>query len=161
MSQFYQGVTAGALPPSVPTSFVTDNGTVIPAANIVNISGGPGIEVVANPTGSNNLVINQTNVVSKYTNVTFGMSPYTVLSDDYYISVDCSGGPVTINLPDAPITDKTFIIKDRLGNCTPLNLITIKSLSGVTKIDTENEYEMNSNFESAKYLYHGANYEGI
>ncbi len=68
MSQFYQGTTSGSLPPSVPTSFVTDNGTVIPAANVVNVNGGSttasndnGIEAIANPNLSNNLEILLTN----------------------------------------------------------------------------------------------------
>lgn len=160
MSQFYQGVTAGSLPPSVPTSFVTDDGTVIPAANIVNITGGPGIEVVADPTGSNNLVINQTNVASKYTNVTFGMSPYTVLSDDYYLSVDSSGGPVTINLPDVPVTDQRFLIKDRTDSAA-INNIIIKSLTGASTIDNIAQFSIDSVGESVEYLYHNGNYEGF
>ncbi len=44
-------------PPSVATSFVTDSGTSVPAANIININGGPGIVVSANPNLSNNILI--------------------------------------------------------------------------------------------------------
>jgi hypothetical protein len=158
MSQFFVGVSAGSLPPSVATSFVTDNGTVIPAANIVNINGGDGVEVIANPNGSNNMVINLTDVANEYTNVTFAMSPYTVTDTDYFISVDATGGAVTINLPDAPTANRQFIIKDRLGQSASNN-ITIKSLTGASTIDQQATYTFVDNYESADYLYNSSNYE--
>ena len=43
MSQFYQGVTSGSLPPSVPTSFLLDDAnSAVPLANVLQVSGGTG-----------------------------------------------------------------------------------------------------------------------
>lgn len=68
MSQIYKSLTSGPVPPAVPTSFVTDDGTSIPALNIENILGVDstennvnGILTRANPNLSNNLQIVITN----------------------------------------------------------------------------------------------------
>lgn len=158
MSQFFVGVTAGSLPPSVPTSFVADVGIAIPAANILNVKGGPGIETEADPNGSNNLFINLTNVVSSYVDVTFAMSPYTVTATDYFISVDATGGPVTINLPNTTTTNREIVVKDRLGQ-SAINAITVTTPGGVTTIDGDTTYVFTDDYESIDALFHGTNYE--
>ncbi len=160
MSQFYQGVVSGSLPPSVPTSFVTDSGTVIPAANVVNVNGGPGVQVSANPNGSNNMVISIDEIAPAYTSVNNAMSPYTVISTDYFISVDATAGPVIINLPDTTTANRQFVIKDRLGQ-SQNNNITVKSLTGASTVDGQVSYTFNDNYESLECLFHGTNYEGF
>lgn len=160
MSQFFQNSMSSPVPPTVPTSFVTDSGTVIPAANVVNVNGAPGVMVIANPTGSNNMVIEITEVGSAYTNVTFAMSPYTVTATDYFISVDASGGPVTINLPDTTSANRQFIVKDRLGFALTNN-ITVKSLTGAATVDQQASVTFDDNFDSIECLFHGTNYEAF
>jgi len=52
MSQIYKSLASGPVPPSVPTSFVTDSGTAVPALNILNVLGGGNVST----SGSGNTI---------------------------------------------------------------------------------------------------------
>ena len=100
-----------------------------------------------------------------YTNVTFGMSPYTASATDYFISVDATGGAVTINLPANPGNGKQYAIMDRLGVASTNN-ITVNSLGGTTINNPAvggpiTTYVFTDGFESAEFFFHGTNYEVI
>jgi hypothetical protein len=67
MSNTQLATTTGSMP-TVPTSFVTDDATTaIPAANILNVLGGTGIETYANPDLSTNLYIKLANSGQAFT----------------------------------------------------------------------------------------------
>lgn len=155
MSQFFQGVTAGALPPSVPLQFTTDSGIAVPAANNLNVFGTPGISTSG--TGST-VTFTLTEVLPSYVNVTFAMSPYVVTSTDYFISCDTSTGAITILLPNAPTSSRQFIVKDRTGNAITNN-VTITTVGGVVTMDGSTSYIFDEEYESVEMLFNGTSYE--
>lgn len=76
MSQISNTSAGGSIPVTVPTSFITDNGTAIPAAYVLNVNGGSlttsndnGVIAQANPNGSANLQVALTNRLANATAV--------------------------------------------------------------------------------------------
>lgn len=166
MSQIYKSAASGG---GVVTSVTGTNGvTADPTTGAVVISGVNATTASVGVASFNPLdfsviggavsLIGTT--PNSYTNVTFAMSPYTVNATDYYLSVDATGGAVTINLPDSTTTNRQFIIKDRLGQ-SQTNHITVKSLTGASTIDGQSNYMFVDNYESLECLFHGTNYEGF
>ncbi len=94
------------------------NLTASGAASRVNITAGTGSINLAS-----GLIINTTDVV-------FIDSPYTILGTDYFISVDTSGGAITVTLPNAAtVTGRTYVIRDTGGAAAASN-ITIGTAGG-------------------------------
>jgi hypothetical protein len=87
----------------------------------------------------------------KYTNVNAAASPYTVLTTDYYISVDCSAGAVTLNFPNSPTADRTWVVKDRTGSAST-HAITLTTPGGTVTFDGATSYVMVSNYQAINLL---------
>lgn len=106
---------------------------------------------------SNNFSVDANGFVSAlgfsyaYTNVSHTASPYTVLSTDYYISVDCSGGAVTLNFPNAPVFKQEWIVKDRTGSAST-NAITLTTPGGSVPFDGTNSYTMVGNYDAVNII---------
>ncbi len=118
------------------------------------ITGGAGITVTSS---ANTITISGSGtIIYTYTNV--NTSPYVALTTDYYLSVDSSGSPITIQLPNAATIGKTFIIKDRTGSAATNN-ITITTVGGAVNIDAATTFVMNSVYQSISVLGNGTTYE--
>jgi len=92
------------------------------------------------------------------TSVAHAASPYTVLAADEFIAVDCSGGVVTIKLPNAPSTGREIYIKDSKGNAGTNN-ISVTTVGGTVTIDGQTTYTMSTNYQSISVVFDGSNYE--
>lgn len=163
MSQFFVSENAGNVPPPVATSYTTDNGTAIPALNVLQIKGIEGISTRANPNNSNLLQIFLNGNIPLYRQLTHADSPYTVdEANDFFLSCDTSGGSITIKLPNSPDDLSQFIIKDRTGNVSdPTKRIIIQSAGGAVTIDQQLSYTFTDAFESLDVMYHNNNYESF
>lgn len=120
-------------------------GTLTAGAGI-SISNGPGTITIANTGGS----------ALAYTAV--NTTPYVVLPGDQFMGVDCSGGIITIQLPNAPSTGRIFVIKDRTGS-SATNNITITTVGGAVNIDGATTRTMKLNFEALSLLFDGSTYQ--
>lgn len=119
-----------------------------------NILGGAGILVTP---GANTITISSSGVTpSNYTNV--NTSPYIVLVTDEYLSVDSSGGPISILLPNAATLTQVFTIKDRTGSAATNN-ITVTTVGGLVNIDGSSTFVMNTAYQAINVIGNGSTYE--
>jgi hypothetical protein len=139
------GVNVGSV-----ATVVTEAGNQLGTAVI---TAGTGITITP---GANTITISNSAVTPNYTNV--NTTPYTVLANDYYLSVDSSGGPITLRFPNTATLSTTYVVKDRLGTAATNN-ITITTVGGATLIDLATTFVMNTAFESVFMIGNGTSYE--
>jgi hypothetical protein len=132
----------------VAIDYICDTGSATPAAGILNVLGINGVSTAGS---GDTITISATEFVPQYTNVNHAASPYTVLLTDQYISVDCSGGAVTLLFPNAPTANRTWTVKDRTGN-SAANNITVTTVGGAVNIDGATSYVIKINFEAIDLL---------
>jgi hypothetical protein len=131
-----------------------DSGTATPTSGAITIAGGTGISTSA---AGSTVTINATGTtVLTYTNV--NTTPYVVLVTDEYLSVDSSGAPITVQLPNAATSGRVWIIKDRTGSAGT-NSITVTTVGGAVNIDGATTFVMNTNRQAINVIGNGSTYE--
>lgn len=115
---------------------------------------------VAITTGANSITIsaNATSYTENYTGITHASSPYSATASDYYIGADVTAGVITIYLPAAPVVGRALVVKDKAGLAGTSN-ITMTTLAGIVNIDGATTFVMNTNYESAQFIWNGTYWE--
>lgn len=119
----------------------------------VSPDGSGNINVVGDGTTANVVGDNSTHTltissISGPVAVTYvNTTPYVVLPTDYFLDVDCSGGAITIQIPDTAVEGQSFIVKDLTGSAATNN-ITVTTVSGSTTIDNSTFYTIATNYYS-------------
>ena len=122
------------------------------------LANGTNGQVLTATTGSPPTWQNPIQSLVTYTNVTFAMSPYTVLASDEYLSLNTSGGAITLLFPNTTTTNRIWVVKDRTGNASTNN-VSITTVGGAVTIDTQTTYKLFSNFSSVSMIFNASNYE--
>ena len=149
---------------------ITANGGTVSLAtdattSTINIGTGSGLKTSTfGSTYSNSATIIQAGAgnISLAGGIVYNLKPvsgpiYAITSSDYVISVDSSGGPVTIELPNGPTAGRAFIIKDSTGSAA-INNITIITVSGMVLVDGAASFVMNTIYESTTVIFNGTSY---
>lgn len=108
--------------------------------------------------GANTITIAASGGSSTLTYTAVNTTPYTVMVGDQFLGVDCSGGAITIKLPNAPSTGQVYYIKDSTGNAN-VNAISVTTVGGVVTIDGSATFTINVQYESINVLFNGTLYE--
>lgn len=155
MSQILAAGGGGGGGSNVLTLTGNSGGAVGPTAGNINVLGSGAITVTGNP-GTSTLTIADAGTLTPYTAV--NTTPYVALSTDVYLGVDCSGGAIQINLPNAPTTGRVFTIKDKTGSADTFN-ITVTTVGGVVNIDGATTFVMNTEYEAVSVIFNSVSYE--
>jgi hypothetical protein len=154
-------LTTNATGVPVATALATDGQLIIgstagaPAA--ATLTQGTGITIT---NASNSITISATTgaVVYGVTELNHASSTYVVLSTDFFLSCDTSGGVLQINLPNAPTTGRAFVVKDKTGSALTSN-ITITTVGGSVTIDGATSFVLNANYQAINLIFNGTVYE--
>jgi hypothetical protein len=129
------------------------------SSNNFTINTGAGLSGGGTITLGGSLTLVATGATSfAYTNVNHAASPYSVTLTNQYLSVDASGGTVTLEFPNTPPTYQYWIVKDRTGSASTNN-ISLTTVGGTVTIDGETTYTLASNYAAVYLLYNGTTYE--
>ena len=131
--------------------------TASPNIRVATLTSGSGISIT---NGSGSITISASGVAAPFAvkSLDDTDSPYDVLSTDYYLSCNTNAGILTVRLPNAPTTGTVYIVKDSTGTADTNN-ITVTTVGGAVNIDGSTNFVMNTEYESANFLFNGTTWE--